>query len=160
MPDGNDAGTILPHMVELGLSGIERMNGPAEAWAGAPAPAGRGGGGRGRAPLTPEQQAEIKKSAGDLKAWRLSVPMDKYKTLRKMYNDVGVHIYAFTLGLTLAMSDDEYAYTFNVAEALGANHLTMELPEDPALTKRVGDFAATRRLYVGYHAHTQATPTL
>jgi len=32
MPDGNDAGTILPHMVELGLSGIERMNGPAEAW--------------------------------------------------------------------------------------------------------------------------------
>jgi hypothetical protein len=36
----------------------------------------------------------------------------------------------------------------------------MELPEDPAPTKRVGDFAATRRLYVGYHAHTQATPTL
>src|SRR5438128_377303 len=61
MPDGNNAEAILSHMVDLGLSGIELMNGPAEAWAGAPAQAGRGGGpggGRGRggrAPLTPEQ---------------------------------------------------------------------------------------------------------
>src|SRR3954447_14725667 len=72
MPDGNSAEAILSHMVELGLSGIELMNGPAEAWAGAPAMPGRGGGrgpggppaagapagGRargGRAPLTPEQ---------------------------------------------------------------------------------------------------------
>ena len=60
----------------------------------------------------------------------------------------------------MAMSDDEYAYTFNVAEALGANHLTMELPTDSALTKRVGEFAAKRKIYVGYHAHTQATPTI
>ncbi len=34
MPDGNDAQAILSHMVNLGLSGIELMNGPAEAWAG------------------------------------------------------------------------------------------------------------------------------
>ena len=164
MPEGNNAETILPLMTQLGLSGIEMMNGPAEAWAGAPAPAGRGpagaGGGRGRAPLTPEQQEAMKKSAAALKDWRLSVSMDKYKALRKMYNDAGVHMYAFKLGLTLAMSDDEYAYTFNVAEALGANHLTMELPTDAALTKRVGEFAATRKMYVGYHAHTQATPEL
>jgi len=160
MPEGNNAASILPLMVQLGLSGIEMMNGPAEAWAGAPTPEGRGGGGRGRAPLTPEQQEAMKKSAAALKDWRLSVPMDKYKALRKMYNDAGVHIYAFKLGLTLAMSDEEYAYTFNVAEALGANHLTMELPTDAALTKRVGEYAAKRKIYVGYHAHTQATPTL
>ena len=69
-------------------------------------------------------------------------------------------IYAFKLGLTLGMSNEEYEYTFNVAEALGANHITMELPEDGALTKRVGEFAAKRKMYVGYHAHTQATPTI
>ena len=184
MPDGNDAKALLSHMVELGLSGIEMMNGPAEVWAGAPAGAGRGGfgqrgpggsppggqppngqppaGGRkgGRAPLTPEQQEAQRQAAQALKDWRLSVSIDKYKALRKMYNDAGVNIYAFKLGLTLSMSDDEYAYTFNVAEALGANHLTMELPTDGALTKRVGEFAAHRKIYVGYHAHTQATPTL
>jgi sugar phosphate isomerase/epimerase len=184
MPDGNDAQAILGHMVELGLSGMELMNGPAEGWAGSPAAAGRGlgqgrggpppdgaqaagrgagvaGRGRGgRAPLTPEQQEAQRKAAGELKDWRLSVSMDKYKALRKLCNDAGVHIYAFKLGLTLAMSDDEYAYAFNVGEALGANHLTMELPGDSALTKRIGEFAASRKMYVGYHAHTQATPAL
>jgi len=184
MPDGNNAEAILNHMVELGLSGIELMNGPAEGWAGSPAQAGRGSGrgpagpqptgaqqaargaggaGRGRggrAPLNPEQQEAQRKAAGELKDWRLSVSMDKYKALRKLYNDAGVNIYAFKLGLTLGMSDDEYDYAFNVGEALGANHLTMELPQDGALTKRVGEFAAKRKMYVGYHAHTQATPTL
>src|SRR5580704_12577137 len=45
MPDGNNAEAILSHMVELGLSGVELMSGPAESWAGAPAPAGRGAAG-------------------------------------------------------------------------------------------------------------------
>jgi sugar phosphate isomerase/epimerase len=110
--------------------------------------------------MTPEQQEAQRKAQAALKDWRLSVSMDKYKALRKLYNDAGVDIYAFKLGLNLNMSDEEYDYTFNVAEALGANHITMELPEDPAVTKRVGDFAAKRKMYVGYHAHTQATPTL
>lgn len=154
MPDANDCTAMLKHMVDLGLNGIELMNGPAETFAGAPAmprPAGRG-----NVPPTPEQIA----AGENLKKWRLSAPMDKYKALRKMYNDAGVNIYAFKLGLTKGMSNEEYEYTFNVAEALGANHLTMELPEDGTLTKRVGEFAAKRKIYVGYHAHTQATPTL
>ncbi|MBZ5621679.1 MAG: hypothetical protein LAQ69_23560 [Acidobacteriia bacterium] len=115
---------------------------------------GRGAGRGGRAPLTPEQQAAQQKAAEEMKKWRLSVSMDKFKSLRKMYEDAGVSIYAFKLGLTLAMSDDEYQYTFNVAKALGCNHLTMELPSDPALTKRIGEFAAKEKMMVGYHAHT------
>jgi len=95
-----------------------------------------------------------------MKQWRLSVSMDKFKALRKMYEDAGVSIYAFKLGLTLGMSDDEYQYTFNVAKALGCDHITMELPTDGNLTKRVGEFAAKEKMMVGYHAHTQATPQL
>ena len=102
------------------------MNGPAEAWAGArlgrrrsrawarrasagsvhagrspSRPLGAGGGGRGRGarpPMTPEQQEAQKKAAAALKDWRLSVSMDKYKALRKLYNDAGVKIYAFKFG--------------------------------------------------------------
>jgi sugar phosphate isomerase/epimerase len=121
---------------------------------------GRSPGRGGRAPFTPEQQAAQQKAADELKKWRLSASMDKFKELRKMYEDAGVSIYAFKLGLTLAMSDDEYQYSFNVARALGCNHLTMELPTDGALTKRIGVFAAKEKMMVGYHAHTQATPEL
>ena len=91
-----------------------------------------------------------------LTAWRASVSMDKFKALRKLYNDAGVSIYGFKLDLRLDSPQSEYEYAFNVVEALGANQLTMELPNDPAATKRIGEYAAKRKLWAGYHAHTQA----
>ena len=105
--------------------------------------------------MTPEQLAERQKRAEETKAWRLSVPMAKYKAFRKMYEDAGVKIYAFKLPPTLEMSDEEYAYIWNVAETLGANHITMELPTDDALLKRVADYAAKRKLRIAFHTHGQ-----
>lgn len=129
---------------------------PGAGAAGAPPPGAQAGqGGRGRAPLTPEQQEAMQKRAEELKAWRLSVPMDKYKAFRKMYEDAGVKIYAFKLPPTLQMSDDEYAYIWNVADTLGANHVTMELPTDDALLARVAAYAAKRKLRIAFHTHGQ-----
>jgi sugar phosphate isomerase/epimerase len=125
---------------------------------GGPGGQGRGGGG-GRTPPTPEQQAAQQARAVELKKWRLSVSMDKYKALRKMYNDAGVNIYAFKLEPNASMSDEEYEYIFHVADTLGANHVTLELSNDAAFTQRIGDFAAKKNMVVAYHAHTQATLT-
>ncbi len=97
----------------------------------------------------------MRKRAEEMKAWRLSVPMDKYRAFRKMYEDAGVKIYAFKLPPTLEMSDEEYAYIWNVAETLGANHITMELPTDDALLKRVAEYAAKRKLRIAFHTHGQ-----
>ena len=136
--------------------GPPQAGGPPGA-AGGPPPGGAPGGGqgRGRAALTPEQLEAMRKRAEEMKAWRLSVSMDKYKAFRKMYESAGVKIYAFKLPPTLEMSDDEYAYIWNVAEALGANHVTMELPTDDALLKRVADYAAKRKLRIAFHTHGQ-----
>jgi sugar phosphate isomerase/epimerase len=101
----------------------------------------------------------MQKAAEDLKKWRLAASMDKYKELRKMYNDAGVAIYAYKLEPRPNMSDEEYEYIFNVAAALGANHVTLELSDDDAFLKRVGDFAAKRGMLVAYHAHLQASMT-
>ena len=122
--------------------------------AGTPPP-GAGAQGRGRAAMTPEQQEAMRKRAEELKNWRLSVPMSKYAAFRKMYEDAGVKIYSFKLPPTLEMSDDEYAYIWNVGETLGADHLTMELPTDDALLKRVADYAAKRKLRIAFHTHGQ-----
>lgn len=91
----------------------------------------------------------------EMTKWRATVSMDRFKALRKMYNDAGVSIYGFKLGLDLNSPDSEYEYAFNVVEALGANQLTMELP-NAATTKRIGEYAAKRKLWAGYHAHAQA----
>jgi sugar phosphate isomerase/epimerase len=184
MPGANDAEALLKYIVDSGVSAIELMGPAAEIYAGSPAAAGRGGGagrgpgggpggggggagrapgggggGGGRAPLTPEQQAAQQARADELKKWRLSVPMDKYKAMRKMYNDAGVNIYAFKLEPNPNMSDEEYEYIFHVADTLGANHVTLELSNNAAFTQRIGDFAAKKRMMVAYHAHTQATMT-
>ena len=142
--------------------GAGRPGGPGGQAAGAPgAPGGqgRGQGSGGRAPLTPEQRAEQETRAAELKKWRLSVSMDKYKALRKMYNDAGVDIYALKLEPNPNMSDEEYEYIFHVADTLGANHVTLELSNNAAFTKRIGDFAAKKNKRVAYHAHMQASMT-
>src|ERR1700752_2164944 len=87
MPD-QSAEATLRYVLQSGISAIELMNGPAENFAGAP-PQPRFGGGRGQ-PLTAEQQAAQREGADRLKQWRTSVSMDRFKALRKMYNDAGV----------------------------------------------------------------------
>ena len=128
----------------------------------APGPARGGGGrGRGRGEVTPEERAAQEEQAARVKAWRTSVSMDKFKALRKMYNDAGVTIYAWKQ-LNPNMSDEEYEYIFNVAEALGCTHTTLELPTGQnaeATLKRVGDFAEKKKIYAAYHTHMQGSMT-
>ena len=158
MPDANNAVSVLKYTVDSGISGIELMAPAAENFAGSPA-ARQGGGGRGRGPTTPERQAAQAEAAKKLKDWRLSVSMDKYKALRKMYNDAGVNIYGFKLEPAKNMSNEEYEYIFTVGSILGANQITTELSDDAAFTQRNGDFALKHNMVVAYHAHTQATLT-
>jgi sugar phosphate isomerase/epimerase len=157
MPD-QSAEATLRYVLESGISQIELMNGPAESFAGAPQGARGGGGGRRGQPPTSEQQAAQRESAGRLKQWRTSVSMDRFKQLRRMYDDAGVKIYAWK-ALNPNMSEEELEYVFNVAEALGCTHTTLELPTDVAQLKRIGAFAEKRKIYAAYHTHLQASMT-
>jgi sugar phosphate isomerase/epimerase len=134
---------------------------PPGSWKGQPCPAVRapgGGRGRGRGEMTPEQQAAQQEAAAKLKAWRTSVSMDPFKRLRRMYSDAGVGIYAWKQ-LNPNMSDEEVEYIFDVAEALGCTHTTLELPTDPAQLKRIGEIATKKKIYASYHTHLQGSMT-
>lgn len=154
----SSAPELLKYCTDLGISAVELMGDAAENFAGAP-PSRPPAFGGGRRELTPEQRATLQKLADERKAWRLSVSMQKYKDLRKMYNDAGVSIEIVKLSLDDKMSNEEYDYVFNVAHALGSHSVTMELPKDEKLTQRIGDFAAKHKIYAGYHNHTQVNAT-
>jgi len=137
---------LLQYIVQSNISAIELMGEAAEAYAGAPQKA------------SGEDWASYSKKVAE---WRENASIDKFKELRKMYNDAGVNIYAWKPNaLGPKNTDAEIDYAFNAGKALGVTHLTVELPTDPEQTKRLGEFATKHKLYVGYHAHTQATPTL
>jgi sugar phosphate isomerase/epimerase len=147
---------LLKYCIDCNINAIELMGDAAEAYAGAPK---RQGGGYGK-PQTPEEKTAAEDFNKKIAEWRATAPMDKFKELRKMYNDAGVTIYAWKPNALAARnSDAEIDYAFNAGKALGVNHVTVELP-DEAQTKRLGDIAAKHKMMVGYHAHTQATPTL
>ncbi len=144
-----------------GGGGGGRAAAPAAAAAAAggaalPAP---GGGGGGRGPQTPEQQA----AADELRKWRSTLSMSIFKDLRKMYNDAGVKIYAVK-NLTVNGTDQDLEFEFAVAEALGANHVTAELPGNSptstATLKRIGDWAMKKKIYAAYHTHAQGNITV
>ena len=159
-PEASDLEGALKALVNFGVSQTELSNAIVERYLGAPQAAGRGGGGGGgRGTQTPEQQAAARAAAEQLTAWRTSMPIDRFKVVRQMFDTAGVTIYAYRLTLRAEMPDAEYDYTFNAARALGATQITMELPADRAVSQRIGDFAVKHKIDVGYHLHTTATIT-
>ncbi len=144
---------ILQHVVQCGISSIELMGEPVERFAGLPA------GVRGRRQMTDEQRQAVEKSREEQLQWRLSAPMEKFRALRKIYNDAGVNIHIVKFGSIgdRNMTDGEIDYCFNVAKALGAKGITRELSEDAA--QRLGPIADRHKIMIGFHNHTQMTPT-
>ncbi|MGW8317550.1 MAG: sugar phosphate isomerase/epimerase family protein [Bacteroidales bacterium] len=105
-----------------------------------------------RPELTDEQKAALAKYQEELQAWRHSDGiMDKYKALRKKFNDAGVdiHIYKWTAG----ESPEELDYSFQVARALGAVGITAELGEENC--KNLGAAAERAGMLAIFHNHMQ-----
>ncbi|MHC4534589.1 MAG: sugar phosphate isomerase/epimerase family protein [Planctomycetota bacterium] len=144
---------ILKYTVRCGLSSIELMGDAVEQFAGMPKGAGRGR----RRGMTNEQRQAQRKAQEDQLKWRLSVSMDKYRALRKLYNDAGVNIHIVKFGNigNENMTYGEIEYYFKVAKALGARGITREISEQAA--RRLGPIADEHKIMIGFHNHTQMT---
>jgi len=123
---------LLKYITKCGISSVELMGGPAEQFAKAYAD---------------------KKGGGD------AATMDGFKALRKMYNDAGVNIHIVKFGNIGDgnMSDEQIEHYFQVAKALGAKGITRELSESAA--EKLGPIADKHEIMIGFHNHTQLTPT-
>lgn len=156
-----NAEQLLKYCIDCNISAIELMGNTGEAFAGAPhavtepmkfTP------GQPRPQRTPEQEAEQQRKDQETAAWRAKVSMDAFTRLRKMYNDAGVSIYAWKPGaLGEKNTDAEIEYALRSAKALGASHVTVELPANPGQSKRLGKLADKHQIGVGYHGHLQQT---
>jgi sugar phosphate isomerase/epimerase len=152
-----DAEEIIKAYQKLGLSEVELMSNHAEALAGAPASGGPGGGGR-RGEQTPEQQEAARKAAQaraeELRKWRSSVSMDKFKDVRKKWNDAGVDVRLLTFNMNVnTTKDEDIEYAFQMAKALGVKAITTST--QVSMAKRVAPFADKHKLMVGFHGHDQ-----
>jgi sugar phosphate isomerase/epimerase len=144
---------IIEYCVDAGISSIELMGNVAEEYAGIPQgpPRPSRGAQMSDAEKT-EFQKKVDKAKEEQRNWRLSLPMKKYKELRKMFNKagVGIHIVKFA---PANWSDEEIDYAFNAAKVMGAKGVTNEIGEEAC--QRLGKFAEKHNMYAIFHNHMQ-----
>ena len=145
---------LIQYCKEAGISAVELMGDPAEAYAGSPA---------GVMPkMTREEYIKtMEERNAKARTWRETASMDKFVELRKLFNDAGITIYAYKPDAALGVksTDGEIDYAMRAAKALGATSVNVEIPTNADHSKRLGEFGLKHKVYVGYHAHTQATDT-
>lgn len=145
---------LIQYCKEAGISAVELMGDPAEAYAGSPAGA--------MPKMTREEYMKtMEERNAKARAWRETASMDKFVELRKLFNDAGITIYAYKPDAALGVksTDGEIDYAMRAAKALGATSVNVELPTNADHSKRLGEFGLKHKVYVGYHAHLQATDT-
>ncbi len=155
----HDVDQLIKFCTDANVSAVEMMEEPAETFAGKPArpfkygPPPKDG-------FTDAQKAERENYGKKVAEWRATVSMDKFKEIGKKFKAAGISIYAYKPNVFEPKnSDAEIIYGMKAARAMGATSVTVEM-RDAAQTKRLGDLGAKYKMYIGYHAHTQATDTL
>lgn len=174
LPD-QSAEAVLGYIKDCGVHAVELMGGPAESFAGAPKnpvdmrtvfPLMRKRNEKkelteAESKMLGEAETQLKAYRSELAQWRSNAPMNKFTSLKKMFSDAGVEIYAFKPdAFGMNNSDVEIDYGFRAAKALGASHITLEHPSNDAQTLKLGTMAERHGIQVGYHGHEQQTPTL
>jgi sugar phosphate isomerase/epimerase len=122
-----DVDAIVNILSRLGLGEVELMSNHAERAAGAPA-----------------QRQE-------LRAWRTSGSMDRFKPVRQKFTDAGIDLAIVCFNMNQAITDDEIDYAFQMAQALGARALSSST--QVSMSKRIAPFADKYKLPIGYHGH-------
>ena len=114
----HDIDQLLKYIVESGISAVELMGEAVEEFAGRPADNDR------------------------LAEWRANVSMDPFKEVKKKFRKAGVSIYAFKpSALGEKNTDAEIEYALRAGKALGAQSVTVELPNNPEQSLRLGKLA-------------------
>jgi sugar phosphate isomerase/epimerase len=99
--------------------------------------------------MTPEERAA---SREELRKWRLEVPLDYFKGIRKKFDEAGVNLYGYNYSFNKDFTDDEIERGFEFAKALGIHLLTASTTLSVA--KRVVPFADKHKILVAMHGHS------
>lgn len=148
---------LITYCQEAGISAVELMGDPAEAYAGAPQnPVKK------RRGLSEAEKMLRETYAVELANWRATASLKPYKKIKKLFKKAGISIYAYKpRAFSPANTDAEITHAMKAAKILGATSVTLEMPKDnPEHTLRLGKLGEANDMLVGYHAHTQATDVL
>ena len=95
---------------------------------------------------------EVKKARADLRAWRLSTPMNYFRDVRKKFDDAGIDIYCYTVNYGDDFTDEEIGKTFEQAKAMGVGIIATST--QLSMMPRLLTFADQHNIIVAFHGHS------
>ena len=144
-----DVNSLIRYCKECNINAIELMGDSIEVHAGKPKNTSNS-----KNPLASVQYRK------DVINWRRKVSMKKFKKIKKLFNNNGITIYAFKPNaLGENNTDEEIIYALKAGKALGATHVTVEIPKDETHSLKLGKLAEKYKMHIAYHAHKQAADT-
>jgi sugar phosphate isomerase/epimerase len=88
--------------------------------------------------------------------WRLEVPLDFFRDIRKRFEAAGVTLTSYDLPFNDSFTDDEIARVFEMGKALGVSVITSSARVSVA--PRLQPFAKAANMRVGFHNHSRIAP--
>ncbi len=87
-----------------------------------------------------------------LRTWRLTVPLDDIRAIRRKFDQAGIELSAYAYNMRDDFTDEEIARGFEMAQALGVKIMTTSatLP----VTPRIAAQAEKYKIVVGMHGHS------
>jgi sugar phosphate isomerase/epimerase len=100
--------------------------------------------------FSPDLQPRVERE--ELRKWRLSTPMEHFRTVRKRFDDAGISLFAYTVNFRDDFTDEELEKSFEQANALGVNIIAAST--QLSVAKRLVPFAERHKIYVAVHGHS------
>jgi sugar phosphate isomerase/epimerase len=103
-------------------------------------------------PSAEKRNAAFKAYSDQVRAWRLSVPLQFFVDVKKKFDDAGVRLYAYNFSFQDTFTDEEIDRGFLMAKTLGVGIITASTTLTAA--QRVVPFAEKHKMMVAMHGHS------
>ena len=91
------------------------------------------------------------KMRDEARRWRLSIPMEYYRTVRRHFDDAGLRMHLYNVNFNETFTDEERDRTFEAAKALGVEGFSSSTVLSEA--ERLVPFVERHKMYVAMHNH-------
>jgi len=91
-------------------------------------------------------------SREEMRKWRLTVPLDEIRKVRRKFDAAGIQLYAYNYSFRDDFTDEEIKRGFEITKALGVKNITGS--STLSVVDRVDREARQYKIRVGFHGHS------
>ncbi|HEX5481642.1 MAG TPA: sugar phosphate isomerase/epimerase [Terriglobia bacterium] len=86
-----------------------------------------------------------------LRKWRLTVPLSRFRAIRRHFDNAGILLYAYNYSFRSDFTDPEIERGFQMTQAMGLKYITAS--SNVSVAPRVDKYAQKYKITVGFHNH-------